>query len=86
MKINISLSVLTYEGGKRFLYLLMAIPTFVIGSLPTSLTIFVCFFGSEKSGLSGSEKKEKKENSILSGQYVMVLQTIVTLTSPCMAH
>ena len=55
-KINISLSVTCYEGDKRCVYLFIAIPTFVIRSLTASLTIFVCFHGSEKSGLSGSEK------------------------------
>ena len=40
----------------------MAIPTFDIGSLTALLAIFVCFHGSEKGGLSGSDKNRLNTN------------------------
>ena len=52
---SFSLSVNCHEADKRSL--LMPIPTLVIGSLTAWLKIFVCFRGSVKRGLSGSENK-----------------------------
>ena len=45
----------------------MAIPTFDIGSLTALLAIFVCFHGSEKGGLSGSDKNHFNST----GHYIM---------------
>ena len=59
----------------------MAIPTFAIGSLTAWLAIFVCFRGSEKGGLSGSDKNHFNTNWPLCN-----VQFCKTILSPHMAH